>query len=116
MFNFDYELLLYLTVIAMIIDIFSIPFVQKTKGIFKTSKLVPLYALTINLVIGITVCYLFTNINFIYSLWVGLTSWLGADSIFKELEGKLTSHEEILKRKNISVPIENKIIFEEGEV
>ena len=109
MFKFDYELLIYLTVIALFVDVFTVPFIQKTKGMFKKSKYIPVYAFFVNVLLGLALCYLFTDITVIYSLWVGLTSWIGADSIYSALESKLASHGDIVKRETVSVPVDNNI-------
>jgi hypothetical protein len=41
------------------------------------------------------------------SLWIGVFSFLGADTIYKSLEGKLTPYREILNKNVVEVPKEN---------
>ena len=72
---------------------------------------VTLYGICI--AIGIIFCITFTDITFPTSLWVGLFSFLGADTIYKSLEGKLLSYNEIISRNKVSIPKENIINKEE---
>lgn len=97
MINLKYlhELLL----IAISLSTITCVFIQKTKKFFKSSKYLILYSLFVNITIGCFFCITFTNIKFPNSLWAGLFSFLGADSLYKSLEGKILSHREIIKRK-----------------
>ena len=79
-------------------------FIQKTKVIFKTSKFIELYSAIVNVIFAIVFCISFTEISIINSLWVGLFSFLGADTIYKNLEGKIASYKELTihkKKKNV---------------
>ena len=78
------------------------------------SKCLPLYSLIVNLIVGIVFCITFTNVTFPTSLWVGLFSFLGADTLYKTLEGKLLSYDSILSRNKVSISKEN-IINKEKE-
>lgn len=49
--------------------------------------------------ISISFCICFTDFSIIYGCWVGFLSFLGADTIFKVLEGKINSYSDIRKRK-----------------
>lgn len=102
-----------LLVIAMALSVITCSIIQKTKGHFPTSKFLSLYSLVINIIIGIIFCITFTDITFPTSLWVGLFSFLGADTIYKSLEGKLLSYNEIISRNKVSIPKENIINKEE---
>ena len=51
------------------------------------------------MIFSIIFCNSFSTIKFPHSLWIGLFSFLGADTIYKTLEGKLASHSTILKNK-----------------
>ena len=46
---------------------------------------------------SIIFCYSFTNIKLPSCLWVGLFAFIGADTLYKTLEGKLSSHSNIRK-------------------
>lgn len=101
------EFLEELLVISMALSVVTCSVVQKTKGHFSTSKFLPLYSLALNLLLGIIFCITFTDISFPTSLWVGLFSFLGADTIYKSLEGKLLSYSDILARGKVSIAKEN---------
>jgi len=58
--------------------------------------------------IGIIFCITFTKISFPNSLWIGLFSFLGADSIYKTLEGKISSYS-TLRDKKTSTELVDKI-------
>ena len=108
------EYLQELLVIGIALSTITCALVQKTKILFNNSKYIVFYSLFINLVIGIIFCLTFTDIGLPTSLWIGLFGFLGADSIYKSLEGKISSYTDILNRKNITIPKEN-IINEEDK-
>lgn len=99
------ELLRELLVIAIVLSVVTVAFIQKTKGIFKTSKYIGLYSAIINIVFAIIFCLSFTEVSVINSLWVGLFSFLGADTLYKSLEGKLTSFSDIITKKEEVIEI-----------
>lgn len=100
----DINLLQELLIIAIAVSVIAVAFIQKTKGIFKKSKWINLYSFVVNMVLGIIFCMSFTEANIINSLWVGLFSFLGADTLYKSLEGKLSSFKDIVnKREEIVV-------------
>ena len=105
MFNFDY--LKTTLLISIALSSITCTFVQKTKTFMKGSKFVTLYSFIINIIISILFCKTFTSIDLPNSLWIGLFSFLGADSIYKTLEGKLASYTDLIERKDISIPEEN---------
>lgn len=95
-----------LLVIAIVLSVITMAFIQKTKGIFKTSKFIELYSAFINIVFSIAFCMSFTEISIVNSIWVGLFSFLGADTLYKTLEGKLQSFSDILNNKEEVIEIE----------
>jgi len=95
----DTTLLQELLIIAIAVSVFTVAFIQKTKGVFKTSKWINLYSLVVNMVFGIIFCMSFTEASIINSLWVGLFSYIGADTLYKSLEGKLASFKDIVEKK-----------------
>lgn len=109
----DLEYLQKMLIIAIALSTITCTFIQKTKKYFKTSKYITLYSLIVNLSIGIIFCITFTDISFPRSLWVGLFSYLGADTIYRTLEGKITPHRELISKKKITIPEENIINKEE---
>ncbi len=107
MLNLD--LLRQMLVIAIALSTVTCAFIQKTKIKFKTSNILCIYSLLLNLLLGILFCNSFTDVSFPASLWVGLFSFIGADTIYKSLEGKLASHSDIVKKNVLEVPKENLI-------
>lgn len=94
------NLLKSLLLIAMAVSTITVIFIQKTKRFLPTSKLIPLYSLFINIFCGYFFSQTFTtDINNIESIWIGLFSFLGADTIYTTLEGKLAPFSE-LNNKN----------------
>lgn len=112
MFNINY--LKDLLLISVILSTVTCTLVQKTKVLFKSSKIIGLYSLIVNMTLGIIFCYTFTDIQLPNSLWIGFFSFLGADSIYKTLEGKISSYTEIVSKNTINISKEN-IINKEDE-
>jgi len=110
MLNLEY---LQLLVIAIALSTITCAIIQKTKKFFKSSKYIAVYSFIINLSVGVIFCISFTNINFHQSLWVGLFSFLGADTIYKSLEGKIAPHRDLVTQKKVNIPVENIINKEE---
>lgn len=95
----DMTLLQELLIIAIAVSVIAVAFIQKTKGMFKKSKWVNPYSFVVNMVLGIIFCLSFTEASIINSLWVGLFSYIGADTLYKSLEGKLSSFKDIAAKK-----------------
>lgn len=113
MFNFDF--LKQLLIISIALSTITCALIQKTKGFLKSSKFITVYSFLINIIIGILFCLTFTSISLPTSLWIGFFSFLGADSIYKSLEGKISSYSDIISQKNsIHIPKDN-IINEEDK-
>lgn len=112
MFNIDYLKLL--LIISIAISSITCVFIQKTKSLFKSSKYIIIYSLAINVLTSILFCMTFTNISFSNSLWIGLFSFLGADSIYKSLEGKISSYNDIISKNVVEIE-RNNIINEEDK-
>ncbi len=109
----NFEFLRELLVISIILSTITCAFIQKTKKQFKNSKCLPIYSFIVNMTIGVIFCISFTEISFPTSLWVGLFSFIGADSLYKSLEGKLASYTDIVNRNKVAIPKENIINREE---
>lgn len=80
---------------SIICSCISISFVQKTKKYINKSKCIPIYNFFVSISVGVFFCNSFTNIVFPNCLWVGILSFLGSDTIYKTLEGKLLNHNSI---------------------
>lgn len=111
---FHIEYLQQLLIIGVALSTITCAIIQKTKFIFKSSKFITLYSFIVNMLIGIIFSQTFTDVTLPTSLWIGLFSFLGADSIYKSLEGKISSYSDILNRKDISISKDN-IINEEDK-
>lgn len=102
-----------LLIISITLSAITCALVQKTKFIFKSSKYISIYSLIVNLVIGIIFSYTFTDIKLPNCLWIGFFSFLGADSIYKSLEGTISSYTDIINKRTIELKKENIINKEE---
>ena len=84
---------------SIILSTITCTFIQKTKGLFKTNKYLIIYSLIVNIIFSIIFCYSFTNLKIPKCLWTGLFSFIGADTIYKSLEGRLSTHRDIRNKK-----------------
>lgn len=98
------ELIKQLLIDAIALSVITCAFIQETKKMFKTSKYITLYSFVVNMALGIAFCLSFTDVNIYLSPWVGLFSFIGADTLYKSLEGKLTSHKDIVKEEIEEIP------------
>lgn len=98
----NWSLLQSILIVAIACSSITVAFIQKTKKFCKSSRCITRYSLTVNLIIGFFFSQTFSNIDYIKSIWVGLLSFLGADTIYKNLEGKLSSYTELNSDKNLS--------------
>lgn len=112
MLNINY--LKELLVISIALSAITCTIIQKTKFLLKSSKWITLYSFIINMIVGIIFSITFTSIKFPQNLWIGLFSFLGADSIYKTLEGRISSYSEIVKNDTVSIEKDN-IINKEDE-
>ena len=107
----DYSLLKNLLLIATIFSPIMMAFIQKTKRFLPNSNLIPLYSLIVALVGSYFFSLIFIkNISLLETIWIGLFSFLGADTIYAALEGKLLSYSDIVG--NNSSDIKGEIEYE----
>ena len=111
---FHIEYLKELIVISIALSAITCTLIQKTKGLLPCSKCITVYSFVVNMTIGLLFCISFTNISLPNSLWIGFFSFLGADSIYKTLEGKISSYSDIINQKGKSISEDN-IINKEDE-
>ncbi len=95
----NFEIIQKLLFVSTIISAFSCTFIQKTKVLLPKKKYLIQYSLIINIIFGSAFCYSFTNIKLPASLWVGLFSFIGADSIYKTFEGKISTYTSLRNRQ-----------------
>ena len=112
MLNLDY--LKSILMIAISCSIITSAFIQKTKHYCSSSKCIVFYSFLVNMILGFLFSMTFTNIDKINSLWVGLFSFIGADTIYRTLEGKLASYNDLVSNSNKTNEIinENQSILE----
>ena len=87
------DLIKMLLVISCASSILSTAFVQKIKtaSIIKCNSCLLYISFFISILFGVVFTLSFTKYNVIESLWVGLFSFLGADSLYKAFEDKIFS-------------------------
>lgn len=100
----NWTLLQNLLIIATACSSITVIFIQKTKKFCKSSYCITTYGLFVNLILGFFFSQTFSDIDYVKSVWVGIFSFLGADTIYKNLEGKIASYKELTihkKKKNV---------------
>jgi len=87
----NYDLIKSLLIIAISSSIISTAFIQKIKtmSILKCSDCLIYISFFISMLFGIVFTISFTNYDTISALWVGLFSFIGADSLYKAFEDKI---------------------------
>ena len=87
----NYDLIKSLLIIAISSSIISTSFIQKIKtiSILKCSNCLIYISFFISMLFGIVFTISFTNYDIISALWVGLFSFIGADSLYKAFEDKI---------------------------
>ncbi len=78
-----------LIVVSIPCGVIAMAFIQKTKMMFRSSKIIILYSFIINMVLGIVFTLSFGSRDIVESLWIGLFSFIEADTLYRTLEGKL---------------------------
>lgn len=91
----NWDMLQELLIVAIACSTVTVAFIQKTKKFCKKKKWVTSYSFLVNMVLGFLFSKTFTSLSNIQSLWVGFFSFIGADTIYRNLEGKLTTYTEL---------------------
>ena len=99
MFMLDWYLLQVILVIAIACSTITVAFIQKTKKFCRNSRCITWYSFIVNMLFGYFFSMTFASIDYVKSLWVGLFSFIGADTIYRNLEGKLSSYSDLVVRK-----------------
>ncbi len=89
------SLLEQLLIISIPCGVITMSFIQKTKMMFKRSKTIILYSFIVNIIFGLIFTYSFGSQDVVESLWIGLFSFIGADTLYRSLEGKLKPFNEL---------------------
>lgn len=99
-------------IIALASSVITTAFVQKIKETieFKKSNRLVFVSFFVSMILGVLFALNFSDITFANSLWVGLISFIGADTIYNLFEDKIFKpFSDIQKDRVIEVPVENKI-------
>ena len=107
------SLLQQMIVVAIALSVITCAFIQKTKKYFPCSNCLVIYNLVF--VVGTLFCITFTSVDFPNSLWVSFFSFIGADTIYKSLEGKLKDYSSLVNTDYITVKKSNIINVESDE-
>lgn len=83
------ELLKQVLIVGISASIFSTAIIQKIKEQLKSKKWLFFISLVISIGIGIFFTLSFTELKVINAIWVGITTWVGADLIYKSFEDKI---------------------------
>lgn len=107
----DFDLIKNLLMIALASGIIITSLVQKIKEMinFKKSNWIILASFIVSLILGTLFALSFSDISFINSLWVGLFSFIGADTIYKMFEDKLFESYSNINDNTLEIPKENEI-------
>ena len=92
----DWYLLQVILVIAIACSTITVAFIQKTKKFCRNSRCITWYSFIVNMLFGYFFSMTFASIDTVKSLWVGLFSFIGADTIYRNLEGKLSSYSDLV--------------------
>lgn len=98
--------------VSMASSIITTTFVQKVKETFsfKKSNRLILVCFISSMIFGILFALSFSDLRLINTPWVGLISFIGADTIYKMFEDRIfTPYKDINKNKMVKIPIENEI-------
>ena len=106
-------LLQQMLVVAIALSVITCAFIQKTKKYFPCSSCLVIYNLVVNFIVGTLFCITFTSVDFPNSLWVSFFSFIGADTIYKSLEGKLKDYSSLVNSDYITVKKSNIINVDE---
>ncbi len=110
----DWNMLQKLLIIAIACSTITVAFIQKTKKFFKKSTYITTYSFIVNVIFGFIFSKTFTDLDYLKSLWVGLFSFIGADTIYKNLEGKLSSFTSLRSEKEKAIIEKNENVI--GEI
>lgn len=83
------ELLKQVLIVGISASIFSTATIQKIKEQLKSKKWLFFISLVISIGIGIFFTLSFTELKVINAIWVGITTWVGSDTIYRAFEDKI---------------------------
>lgn len=115
----ELELIKQLLIIAIGASIISTATIQKIKEQLKSKLWLYFTSLVVSIGLGILFAICFSEVSIISSVWVGLFTWIGADSIYKAFEDKIfTKFSDIVKEdtQNVGIDEEDEIDEEDDEI
>ena len=83
------ELLKQVLIVGISASIFSTAIIQKIKEQLKSKKWLFFISLIISIGIGIFFTLTFAELDIIGAFWVGISAWLGSDTIYRAFEDKI---------------------------
>ena len=85
----DLELLKQILIVGISASIFSTAIIQKIKEQLKSKKWLFFISLVISIGIGIFFTLTFAELDIIDAFWVGISTWVGSDTIYRAFEDKI---------------------------
>ena len=87
----DLDLIKNVLIVAIASSIITTAFVQKIKESisFKKSNRIVIVSFVISMIVGTLFAMCFSKMTFVYCLWSGFVSFIGADAIYKMFEDKI---------------------------
>lgn len=83
------ELLKQVLIVGISASIFSTAIIQKIKEQLKSKKWLFFISLVISIGIGIFFTLTFAELDIIGAFWVGISTWVGSDTIYRAFEDKI---------------------------
>ena len=100
----DLDLIKQILVVAIASSIISTATIQKVKVVLKNKTLLYILALIISVAIGTLFALSFSDLNIQNAIWVGLVTWVGADTIYQAFEDKIfTSFSDMNSNTEINI-------------
>ncbi len=110
----DLDLIKVILVVAIASSIISTALIQKIKEMINNKKALSIISIVVSLIVGFVFSISFSDLSWQSSIWVGVITYIGADAIYKAFEDKIFKSFGSMN-KNVSVPIENEITFEDSK-
>lgn len=105
-----FDMIKNILIIAIASSIITTAFVQKIKEAhkFKKSNRLVYISFVVSIILGALFSLSFSDASIIDSLWVGLFSFIGADTLYQMFEDKIfNSFGEIHKESVVEIPKDN---------
>ena len=83
------ELIKQVLIVGISASIFSTAIIQKIKEQLKSKKWLFYTSVIVSVGIGIFFSLTFTELDTIGAFWVGITTWVGSDTIYRAFEDKI---------------------------